>query len=199
MNKPLDKETLDLAMRSLAIRLEENGAEKVEIVVCGGAALILTGKVPRTTKDVDIVALIRAECLASPAPLPDALISAAREVAEDLGMDSSWLNNGPSSGEGGLFQMGLPQGFTDRLTSVTYGKCLRVHFSHRLDQIHFKLYASADRGGYHIEDLQALDPNSDELESACRWCMTHDVSEGFRMVLIRLLKELGYESVAQRL
>ena len=199
MQKSLDRTTLDLAMKSLAIRLSENNAEKIEIVVCGGSALVLTGMVLRTTKDVDIVALIRAGRLVSPAPLPDELIQAASEVAEDLAIDSNWLNNGPSSGEGGLFQMGLPLGFADRLISEAYGECLRVHFIDRLDQIHFKLYASVDRGGYHIEDFRALIPTPDELESACRWCMTHDVSEGFRMVLSHLLKELGYEDVANKL
>lgn len=109
MQESFDRTTLDLAMKSLAIRLSENNTEKIEIVVCGGSALVLTGMVPRTTKDVDIVALIRAGRLVSPAPLPN------------------------------------------------------------------------------------------ELESACRWCMTHDVSEGFRMVLSHLLKELGYEDVAKRL
>lgn len=94
--------------------------------------------------------------------------------------------------------MGLPDGFAERLSSVTYGDRLRVHFINRLDQIYFKLYASADRGGYHMEDLRALNPTSDELEAAARWCMTHDVSEGFRMVLKQLLKELGYEDVADR-
>lgn len=50
----LDSETLDKAFESVAIRLKENGADPIEIVVCGGSALILTGMVPRTTKDVDI-------------------------------------------------------------------------------------------------------------------------------------------------
>lgn len=199
MQNSLDRTALDLAMKSLAIRLSENNAEKIEIVVCGGSALVLTGLVPRTTKDVDIVALIRAGRLVSPVPLPDALIQAASEVAEDLAIDSNWLNNGPSSGEGGLFQMGLPRGFAERLTSEAYGECLIVHFIDRFDQIHFKLYASVDRGGYHIEDLRALAPTPEELESACRWCMTHDVSGGFRMVLLSLLKELGYADVANRL
>ena len=199
MTKPLDRTTLDLAMRSLAIRLEENDADRVEIVVCGGSALILTGMVPRTTKDVDIVALIRSGALISPAPLPPALCQAAQEVAEDLALDLNWLNNGPSSGEGGLFQMGLPDGFLGRLTSEPHGDHLLVHFVGRLDQIYFKLYASVDRGGYHIEDLRSLEPTSDELEGACRWCMTHDVSDGFLMVLKRMLKELGYEDVADKL
>ena len=198
MVRELDRDALDLAMKSLAIRLGENKAEPIEIVVCGGSALILTGMVPRTTKDVDVVALIRARHLASPAPLPEALLRAAKEVAEDLGLDDNWLNNGPSRGEGGLFQMGLPVGCRDRLTSVTYGERLTVHFIDRIDHIHFKLYASADRGGYHIEDLRALAPTPEELEAAARWCMTHDVSDGFRMVLTRLLEELGYEDVAER-
>ena len=71
MDKPLDGKTLDLALRSLDIRLADNRAEPVEIVVCGGSALILTGMVPRTTKDVDVVALIRAGKLVfSPIPSP---------------------------------------------------------------------------------------------------------------------------------
>jgi hypothetical protein len=68
-----------------------------------------------------------------------------------------------------------------------------------VDQIYFKLYAAADRGGYHIDDLRALDPSPDELERAARWAMTHDVSEGFAMVVKRLLRSLGYGTVADRL
>jgi hypothetical protein len=48
--------------------------------------------------------------------------------------------------------MGLPADFADRLHSQTYGRLLTVHFIDRIDQVHFKLYASADRGGYHIAD-----------------------------------------------
>jgi hypothetical protein len=199
MNTDLDRSSLDIALESLAIRLQENQAEAVEVAVCGGSALILTGVVPRTTKDVDVVALLRGGKLCSPAPLPKPLIRAAEEVAEDLRLDRNWLNNGPSRGEGGLFQMGLPEGFADRLHSRRYGSKLTVHFTDRFDQIHFKLYAAADRGGYHIDDLRALSPTPDELETAARWCMTHDVSEGFAMELKQLLEELGHEDVAKRL
>jgi len=199
MDKNLNRQRLDVALESLAIRLDENGADPLALVVCGGSALILTGMVPRTTKDVDVIALMHGGALCSPAPLPDALLRAASEVAEDLGLDGNWLNNGPSRGEGGLFQMGLPAGFAQRLDTRCYGDKLVVHFAHRIDQIHFKLYASVDRGGYHIEDLRALSPSLDELESAARWAMSHDVSDGFAMVLKGLLRELGYENVAGRL
>ena len=199
MSQVIDSEHLDRAFESLAFRLKEAGAEAMEIVVCGGSALIAMGLVPRTTKDVDVVALMRKGALVSPAPLPDVLVRSAREVAEDLDLDPDWLNNGPSPGEGGLFQMGLPDGFASRLQSRRYGDRLRVHFASRYDQIHFKLFASADRGGYHIDDLRALHPSTEELLAAARWTRTHDVSEGYAMVLEHLLRSLGHGDVADEL
>ena len=195
----LDKGTLDLALKSLAIRLADNQSPPVGIVVCGGSALILAGLIPRTTRDVDVVALIRNGALCSPAPLPAELLKASAEVAEDLGLTKDWLNNGPSKDDGGLFQMGLPQGFSQRLHSSSYSPLLTVYFIDRLDQIFFKLYAAVDRGGYHITDLMALQPSPDELEAAARWSMTHDVSDGFVQVLKMLLRKLGHDHVADRL
>ena len=77
-------------------------AAPVEFVICGGSALILTGMIPRTTKGVDVVAMIRGGVLYSPDPLPEELQKASAEVAEDLGLSKNWLNNGPSKGDGGL-------------------------------------------------------------------------------------------------
>jgi hypothetical protein len=37
------------------------------------------------------------------------------------------------------------------------------------------------------------------MEEAGRWAMTIDVSEGYRMLLQDLLKNIGYESVAARI
>lgn len=195
----LDEPGLSQAFETLAMRLRVNESEPHAIVVCGGSALILTGVVLRTTRDVDVVALGSNVGLASPDPLPATLALAARETAEDLGLPSDWLNNGPSRGEGGLFQMGLPDGLDARWTTRSYGSCLTVHFVGRLDQIHFKLYAAADRGGYHIEDLLALSPTDDELVLAARWAMTHDVSDTFRTILKHLLRSIDHEHAADRL
>jgi hypothetical protein len=63
--KSLDSKSLDLALNSLAIRLAENQAAPIEFVIGGGSALILTGMIPRTTKDVDVVAMIRGGVLYS--------------------------------------------------------------------------------------------------------------------------------------
>ncbi len=198
-NVYLDRGVLELAFSSLAIRLEENGTGPFGLVVCGGSALILTGLIPRTTRDVDVVAMMQAGALCSPDPLPTDLLKAADEVAEDLGFPKGWLNNGPSRGEGGLFQMGLPDGFAARLVSTAFSARLKVHFVSRWDQIHFKLYAAVDRGGYHIEDLRMLKPTPPELLAAAHWTMGHDVSEGYAISLKRLLKGIGYDAVADQL
>jgi hypothetical protein len=116
IGRRLDLSALDLALRSLAIRLDQNTAAPIELVVCGGSALILTALVARTTRDVDVVALIRHQALCSPAPLPEDLQQAVREVAEDLNLPDTWLNTAPSRDESGLFQLGLPEGLADRLS-----------------------------------------------------------------------------------
>lgn len=169
----------ETALRLLNGRLAIADAPTFHLVVCGGTALVATGLVLRATRDVDIVALADDEgVLIDPAPLPAPLVIAASEVAEDLGLPKDWLNNGPSSGEGGLYRLGLPHGFAERLTWRSFGDKLAVAFISRIDQIFFKLYAAVDQfGSYHATDLQALAPTDAELLAAAAWSRTHDPSE----------------------
>lgn len=193
----LDKELLEKALSDLGRRIEDLDQGPHHIVVCGGSALIAMGLVPRTTKDVDVVALIDSQGnLATPDPLPQELLQAVRDVATTHKLEDRWLNNSPSRGEGGLFRMGLPDGFMTRLTRRDYGPRLAVSYIGRLDQIHFKVYAAADRAGYHVADLRALGPTDEEMERAARWAMTHDVSEGFRMIMKSMLRQLGHDAAA---
>jgi hypothetical protein len=193
-------ETFEQALRLLNGRLVLAGAPRFNLVVCGGSALAATGLVTRTTKDVDVVALMDDDgVLLDPAPLPQALVLAAHEVALDLGLHQDWLNNGPSSGEGGLFRLGLPERFVERLTWVVIGEKVTVGFISRYDQIHFKLYAAVDQSGsYHAEDLRELHPTDAELLDAAGWTRTHDPSEGYRQGLQWFLREFGYGHLVDR-
>ena len=193
--KMLDNRKLDEALSLLESRIRSSGGDPVEIVVCGGSALITTKLVSRTTKDVDVVALKGNSGLFDPDPMPANLIDAALIVARTLNLPEDWLNTGPAD----LFRMGLPEGFESRLILKSFGTHLIVHFIGRLDQIHFKLYASVDRGGYHIEDLLALNPTMDEVFMASKWSQTHDISEGYTMILKDLLTQLGYSDAASRI
>ena len=194
-------ENFEVALRLLNGRLALAGAPRFNLVVCGGTALIATNLILRTTKDVDIVALMDdGGALLDPEPLPQSLVKAAGIVAVDLGLPEDWLNNDPSSGDGGLFRLGLPEGLVKRLAWKTFGENLSVGFIGRIDQIYFKLYAAVDqRGGYHADDLQLLTPTDEELLQAARWARTHDPSEGYLQSLEWFLREFGYEHLVGRI
>ena len=189
------------ALKLLDGRLVLNQSSCYSLVVCGGAALNAMSLVRRTTKDVDIVALISTDNkLIDPAPLPEELLIAAKEVADTLILPQDWLNNGPSSGDGGLFRLGLPEGFQSRLKRSYKGQKLTVYNISRLDQIHFKLYAAVDQyGSYHASDLKQLSPSEEELIQAIEWATTHDISEGFQLAIKMFLRDFGYERLADKI
>ena len=146
----ISHDLMDQAFRLLAGRLEDQGIAPLHCVVCGGSALIATGLRPRTTMDVDVVAIKGPDGeFVSSRPLPEEIRPAILAIARDLGLMENWLNSGPAD----LFEMGMPEGFEERLTTRTYGSHLTMSFVGRIDQIHFKLYAAHDRvGGRHLED-----------------------------------------------
>ena len=193
--KPFNTDKLNHALYLLNEQLEIGACSDIELVVCGGSALIATRLVSRTTQDVDVVALMKNGTLVTAEPLPEFLVVAARNVAEMLLLPDDWLNNGPAS----QLTMGVPSGFVERLQSVRVGSKLTVHYISREDQVYFKTFASADRGGYHIADLRALQPTDDEMYRAALWCMEQDVSEGFRFVLREMLKQTGWSHVSERI
>ena len=195
MNKTIDATKLHEALNLLHDQLILLNAPAIELVVCGGSALIATGLIPRTTQDVDILALMKKNQLESSIPLPPYLIEAADKVGKILGLPENWLNNGPAM----QFQMGLPDGFQQRLQQEIIGKKLVIHYISRYDQIFFKTFASADRGGYHVSDLKKLNPSEDELVEAAKWCMTQDVSEEFHQILIDMFQQLGWPNVSNRI
>lgn len=193
----LNKETLKEALQLLAEKLDFDRAKPVALVVCGGSSLMALGLVDRTTRDVDVLALLDEQGRLMPSqPLPEAVSRAAAEIAGQLGLQPNWLNGGPTD----LLKWGLPEGFQTRLTRQDYGRCLTIWFISRLDQIHFKVFAATDAGpGRHVDDLLKLNPTKEELLSAARWALTQDVSEGFAMILKDMLRELGHEDIARQL
>jgi hypothetical protein len=171
----IDSASLEGALVVLGQLLEDRGCA-YEIVAIGGGSLLLLGLVERTTKDLDLVALIEEGRFISAEPLPQALLQAAEEVGKALELGRDWLNSGPK----GLLDAGLPAGFMERM-HVRYYKGLTIHLADRFDQICFKLYASVDQGpqSKHFADLMHLKPSIDELRQARSWCTTQDLSEVF--------------------
>ena len=102
------------------------------------------------------------------------------------------MNLGPQS----YLETGLPEGLIERLVWKTYGPKFELGFISRFDQIHLKLYASADRAGYHVDDLIKLKPSTEEIITASKWCLEQDVSEGFKAIFISMLQQLGFDHEA---
>jgi hypothetical protein len=174
----------DRLLSALSEQLSLTGHE-YDLIVIGGSALLALGLVSRSTQDVDLVALTGSAGLKEALPLPKPLADARARVARDFGLPEDWLN---SEAAADMLRLGLPEGFTERLTCHEYGPFLTVRYASRFDQIHFKLHATVDRGGgKHFSDLRALEPRKAELLAAARWTRTHDPSDGFRGLLIEVL------------
>jgi hypothetical protein len=184
-------------LHALSAFLEADHADPERLVVIGGSALIALGIVSRTTKDMDIMAGVDPwRGLVDPRPLSQALLRAAGKVAQELQLDTHWLNTGPAD----QIQAGLPVGFLSRLTRRDYGPYLTIFYPDRFDLIHLKLFAVIDQGpGRHVSDLKALQPTEDELLLSARWVLTQDAGDVFPQIVRNTLTSLGYENLANRL
>ncbi len=183
----LDFTTLENALVMLGQRLTRS-KQYYELVAIGGASLVLLGYIDRTTKDLDLVALMEEGRLISAKPLPKSLLKEIAAVGTALEIGEHWVNGGPTS----LLEAGLPEGFEERLVIRRYSG-LTIHFASRRDQICFKLYAAVDQGSTskHFVDLQRLEATRQELLTAKKWCLTQDVSSEFAIMLTQALGALG--------
>lgn len=128
--------------------------------------------------------------------MPEPLRVAVADVGRTYGLANEWVNLGPES----LLDLGLPDGFLGRLERNDYGGIV-AWLADRFGMVCFKLYAAVDQGprSRHLQDLGELHPDRDELIAAARWTMTHDLSPGYRTVLVGALRRLGLEDADAKL
>lgn len=109
---------INKALNALEAQLRRLGM-KIEIVVCGGAALNAMGLVQRVTSDVDVLGIFEDDGIPTirRADFPDWLKESIQRVARDLNLPPDWMNNGPTS----LVDLGLPEGLERRLEERAYG------------------------------------------------------------------------------
>lgn len=174
----LDDKALGELFEALGAHLEEAGTA-VAIVVVGGSTLSYRGWVPRTTRDVDVIARATTDGprrLIPARPLPPPFVEALERVARDYGLPADWLN----TTVGAQWSFGLPEGFAEELEWRTFG-ALEVGFAGRESLIALKLFAAVDQGAgsVHLQDLLALRPSAQELERAAAWVRTQDAGADF--------------------
>ena len=193
----LDLGDLEAALIALGDVLTQRGIS-YDVVLIGGANLLLRGIITRSTKDADLLGeLLDESRVMTLRELPPPLKRAAEDVADAYGLAPNWFNSAPTS----LVDDGLPAGFVDRLQRRTFGG-LGIWLAGEFDMVCFKLYAASDhwpRPGRHIDDLRALKPSESDLFAAGRWCLGLDTSPGFRTMLVDVLGDLGLEDADDRL
>ncbi len=174
----LQAENLERVLHAVGELMRAEGAT-ASIVVVGGASLSLLGLIPRTTRDVDVIARME-EKLIPPDPLPPPLVRAILTVARDLGLSSDWMNTDVAL----QWKSGLPPHLEADIRWHTY-EALRVGLVGRRSLLMLKLFAAVDGGpgGVHFQDLLALHPSGDELDEAAAWVRTQDASEVFATML----------------
>ena len=84
------------------------------------------------------------------------------------------------------------------MTTVDYGPGLRASFASRVDQVHLKLYAFADRREPRDEaDLRRLEPTAEELNAPAKWARTHNAPGPFDDALADALRAFGVRDVGR--
>lgn len=180
-----------VALRALGEILASQ-EESFAVVVVGDTALILQGFVVRATRDVDVIAISQdpperdMKTIRPPDPLPIALRNVIKRVARDFNLPDDWMN----TTVGLQWKTGLPPGFERRIHWEQYGG-LWLGLADRYDLIFLKLYAAADSEGpesVHFQDLMALQPTDEELDTAAGWVRSQDVSSPFARILEEVLQ-----------
>lgn len=196
-------EEIDGALQRLGKRLVYDHAEPIALVICGGSAMNILNIAVRTTRDVDVLAVVEKMSggirLRHSEPLPEEFSRVVAKVGRDLGLPADWLNVGPKDV---LEVYGPPEGMTRRWMRRKYGPCLTAYFVSRLDQVHFKLLAAADpkAAPRHMEDLaQRIKPAAREIRAAVSWLLGRKTSSWFRGNVRRAVEALGYEHICREI
>ena len=195
----IERDAIDRIFRALNDQIGIQGGFAIGLVVCGGTALTALGLIIRTTKDVDVLGLVKEDGagihIKKIENFPEWFCKAATIVQRDFDLPENWINLGPAP----QVELGLPEGFESRLIKKKYGDYLSIYYISRIDQVYFKLYAAVDRNDYHTDDLFALEPTIEEIEKASEWVLTQDVSDDFRQILKDFLRKHNYEVIFERI
>jgi predicted nucleotidyltransferase len=152
----MDRQELVEALRALDRRL----ASSVDIVVVGGAAMILHFGAPRATRDVDML-LLRGDS--------EELRGAIRDVARELHLPKNWMSDAAKA-----FADVLPPDFYHRLVQLDLSlEHLRLYALGRPDQVAMKAIALREPD---LEDLELLLPGLSEADRSVVVDIVHHVA-----------------------
>ncbi len=190
----IDKGRAELLLRQLGEALQDMDSDPIEILVCGGMALIMQGLVVRPTTDIDGIGFIDDEegslVLRSP-DMQHAFREARERVATANSLGNRWINFQSRT----LIDNGLPEGIVDRAIVRQYGPKLRIRLCSRMDIIALKMWAALDpKRDVDIKDLIGLRVTRDEVEFGARYCLENQAEQS---QVAKLLEAIGHDELAR--
>lgn len=193
----IDKKRSEILLGQLGEALEEAGADKMDILVCGGMALMMQELIPtRATTDIDGIGFVKKYEESVVLEFPEtrkAFTDARARVAAANNLGKRWINFQSRT----LIDNGLPGGIIERAFIKEYGKRLRVRFCSRLDIVALKMYAAADpKRDVDLSDLQSLEVTLEEAEFGARYCLEKNLD---KETVAELLEAIGCEKLARDL
>ncbi len=185
----MEKRDIGVYLKALGDILDSEGAEPVQLFICGSVALMLQELIARDrTRDVDCAGLVESAegSLRIEKPIiDDPLRDAIHRVARAYSLPDHWLSFQSRM----LLENGLPEGLEERLEVMRFGDKLTVMLASRLDMVMFKVKAAISREK-DIPDLIEMAPTDEELDQAVRWCREQGATdEDIHSVMERIGRE----------
>jgi alkanesulfonate monooxygenase SsuD/methylene tetrahydromethanopterin reductase-like flavin-dependent oxidoreductase (luciferase family) len=172
----MDKRELMQVLR----RLDERLSSSVDLILVGGAAMILHFGASRATRDIDVLVL-----RGNPAELRQA----ARDVAREFKLPEDWLSDAAKG-----FADILPPDFYHRLVPLEFPfQHLRLYALGRPEQVAMKIVALREQD---LEDLELLLPQLSVEEKRQVVAIMHHVSRfrpDWAQKMQYFLEEQGWE------
>jgi hypothetical protein len=181
-------------LTALGELLERERFGSVDLLVCGGMALVLQRFSDRPTRDIDSLGMVVEQDgtleLRKPSFGADLRLAIER-VGTVFGRGKNWLNTGPVS----LHDTDLPEGLIERAEVRRYGKVLTIRLCSREDMVLLKLWAACLRSGPDMDDLVEMGATEGEVDRGYWWCIGQGAE---KETLIMILKEIGHAELAGR-
>ena len=165
------------AIKELDRVLAKQG-EQYTLYTCGGAALIFLGYEGRGTGDVDVIL----EQFDKP------LESAVAEVAKQLKISKTWLNNQVTP-----LGARLGKGWKNKCQTLFQGSAVTLMTISRQDLISSKLHAAVDRQAVDYTDIIWLKPTKQELDIAKAYTLKQGTIETYEVWVNHYVQELMNE------
>lgn len=142
-------------------KLDKHLSVPLDLILIGGAAMILHFGAQRATRDVDVLVL---------QGNVTELRKAVKAIAVEHGLPENWLNDAAKG-----FADILPPDFRQRLVFLDFGfRHLRLYVLGRPEQVALKIIALREQD---LEDLEVLLPQLSETEKRVVVGIMHHVSK----------------------